>query len=945
MAEIPTFDAKAPRKGILLVGADTGQARMLATVAESASRLTAKIGKLADEATARAYTEKGTAAGLEPEMPGTDYAFDGTSPATTPGSAPAPLIHMRSDIRGIVSTAAQRYGVDPAALMRIAMIESSGNPNAKNPNSSAGGLFQFIDSTAAQYGLTDRFDPVQAADAGARLARDNAAHLRKVLGREPTAGELYLAHQQGAGGAAKLLGNPDDDAVATVGAEAVRLNGGQTGMTNRQFAAIWLRKAGDAPAMSDAGGIKVKLTGQLGAMPRMPSGTIAGDAFNKAASEVYLNRLDTAMRGQMEALAIQHQGDPAALVQSLDTLRAGFVQDLPKEATALVDQTFQRQKMALVSQAANDFNRQLEQQNQAAFEENIGSRMAGVFRMAAKTGLTPQAEAAIAAELGALTGQIDASPLNPLQKSRLKQEAAEGVLSARVVGGFEAQKDAAGRAAYLKGFQDDYVAGKGATGQMSLDSYTAINGKLLARVNQDQADAGRRATAIRTASTGILNVMKKGWAVPDAQLAALKNDVAATGDPELAANFDFLNGLSNLQRAHVGQRPEALDAQIAMLEAKMQREGATDAAVTTHEVLTEMRDNMRKGLSDDPLTWANRAGVTDVESLPRNADGTIAFQNSAGLSAALAERLADAHAVADHYGVQPKFFTASERDSLIKQVEASPLTLPSLVSGLASGLGNDLPAAMNEISKEAPVLAQTAWLYQQTGKDGVAVQVGEMLARRRDPAYKSALPPAAKIQAATATTLGGALNDDMQGLAEVTDTAAALFERRALARGIDMSNFEEGTPARELYMQALDDALGATTLDGVKYGGLTEVNGMTTIAPPDIAADSMQDMLDNLSAYDLAFQPGIGTANKTPINLDQLRGGQLIRASNGRYWIALGDPASGNPQFVANAAGGLFELDIHRLEQSQRDSGMFSQDGTALPRNPWVDTGFSTRLE
>lgn len=142
-----------------------------------------------------------------------------------------------------ISASASRYGVDPNALQRIAWLESSGGRNVQNPNSSAGGPFQFIDSTARQYGLTDRYDINQSADAAARLTRDNAGHLRRVLGREPTPGELYLAHQQGAGGASKLLSNPNARAVDVVGADAVRLNGGNENMTAGEFANLWVNKA------------------------------------------------------------------------------------------------------------------------------------------------------------------------------------------------------------------------------------------------------------------------------------------------------------------------------------------------------------------------------------------------------------------------------------------------------------------------------------------------------------------------------------------------------------------------------------------------------------------------------------------------------------------------------------------------------------------------------
>jgi hypothetical protein len=49
-----------------------------------------------------------------------------------------------------------KYGLPKGYLKRTAQIESAMNPNAKNPRSSAGGLFQFINATAKDYGLTNR---------------------------------------------------------------------------------------------------------------------------------------------------------------------------------------------------------------------------------------------------------------------------------------------------------------------------------------------------------------------------------------------------------------------------------------------------------------------------------------------------------------------------------------------------------------------------------------------------------------------------------------------------------------------------------------------------------------------------------------------------------------------------------------------------------------------
>ncbi len=129
---------------------------------------------------------------------------------------------------------------------RLAEIESNNNPLAKNPNSSAKGRFQFIDSTAKEYGITAEFGTPQyqkqELEAVQKFTENNKRILTRDLGRSPTEGELYLAHQQGAGGALKLLKNPNASAVETVGQDAINLNGGNEFMTNADFASKWTGK-------------------------------------------------------------------------------------------------------------------------------------------------------------------------------------------------------------------------------------------------------------------------------------------------------------------------------------------------------------------------------------------------------------------------------------------------------------------------------------------------------------------------------------------------------------------------------------------------------------------------------------------------------------------------------------------------------------------------------
>lgn len=121
-------------------------------------------------------------------------------------------------------------GLPDGYLARTRAIESANGTNLRNPNSSAKGDFQFIDSTARSMGLTNPMDPYASATAAADLAAQNSAAYQKRMGQAPTGADLYGMHQQGSGGYLGLLaGNRTSD-------DAMRLNGG-AGLSGTQMVA------------------------------------------------------------------------------------------------------------------------------------------------------------------------------------------------------------------------------------------------------------------------------------------------------------------------------------------------------------------------------------------------------------------------------------------------------------------------------------------------------------------------------------------------------------------------------------------------------------------------------------------------------------------------------------------------------------------------------------
>jgi hypothetical protein len=152
----------------------------------------------------------------------------------------ADAINSASGVTGAIRQAARQTGANFEYLLATAKIESNFNPAAMAPTSSAGGLYQFIEQTwlstlkqagpalgygnyadaitrlpSGRYAVADpgmrtaimrlRKDPAANALMAGVFTRQNAARLKARIGRDPSDGELYIAHFLGSAGAAKLI--------------------------------------------------------------------------------------------------------------------------------------------------------------------------------------------------------------------------------------------------------------------------------------------------------------------------------------------------------------------------------------------------------------------------------------------------------------------------------------------------------------------------------------------------------------------------------------------------------------------------------------------------------------------------------------------------------------------------------------------------------------------
>lgn len=150
-----------------------------------------------------------------------------------------------------IALRAKQDGVDPSVALTISHIETGGqfSHTAKNPTSSAYGLFQVLDDSWKNLGGKDRNNVEEQIRIGLKHIKQANSFIRKSLGREPVAHEQYLGHLLGPGGAVKVLeADPNRPLIDVIrsydskNANAIVKNNGMSGMTVGQAIDKWRNK-------------------------------------------------------------------------------------------------------------------------------------------------------------------------------------------------------------------------------------------------------------------------------------------------------------------------------------------------------------------------------------------------------------------------------------------------------------------------------------------------------------------------------------------------------------------------------------------------------------------------------------------------------------------------------------------------------------------------------
>ncbi len=681
-----------------------------------------------------------------------------------------------------------------------------------------------------------------------------------------------------------------------------------------------------ASARGGAGHDHAPATGGLNPTPLAlrNDNTIYGDAFDAAAIRTYGWRLQQGVSTDIGAAFDQYQDDPAGFANALGEIRDRYSQDEnfgDPRVRDLFDRTFAERSETYMRSVAQRHEAKLLAEQASAYSEGYAAQLGDIEKQAYLLGANPEAETILGNQASRLLTQIDhaeaANVITPAEAEAQRTKLDTTLAYARANGVFASLPTPQAQQDFANQLLTDWAKGEGPVTDLGFTQVKALADQLNAQALTAQNRLTAETKAERARIEGLMEADIASIAttgvgldtaandLDPARLAALGMDTTAWSEARDRARlgWEATAGMELETPAELNDRLAALAPVPGSPNFVVQSEIFAQALKRRDEILLERQT--------DPLGQAARAGAIALEPVdPSNPES-------------LALRAQQGKAVAAMYGTPPQYFREEERQQLAAAFYAQPEFLPQFALSVREHFGDDAGRALGELGDAGPELAYVAGIAAAGGDIGVANEVSRVLAGRRDKTISVKMPSEGTMANAGGAVLGGALAANPATRAAVLNVASILFEGQAAAMGFDPSDVDdESSAAFAIWEKSVNRALGARTVNGVQFGGMTQVNGFATVAPPDMPAEELQALVGRITAEDLAALPPIASGNGVAVQPWQVQQARLVAVGNGQYRVALGDPNGFDPQFLQAPDGTHWVLDVSQLREMQAQRPM-----------------------
>lgn len=623
--------------------------------------------------------------------------------------------------------------------------------------------------------------------------------------------------------------------------------------------------------------------------------TIYSRAYDSAGLDTFKSRMSVSLAAQMQKAYDDNQGNPEGLAQALDGVRAGWQETVDKPGLMPhikpeFEAQFARTSLGLMRDATREYHARERAKLAGALEDERAMRARSAEQQAFRLGLDETADQVLAGELTDLRKRLavvghDGKPIvDPATQVKVLRDTETGMARARILGAFSRLDGLPAKARFIHELEGKYQTG----GDRVLDifepeQFQSLMGTLTADARQQELGAAQATRQLKRKVKDFADAAKDGVALKDEEMSALKAGVAAANDPELIDTFhDAVDTLGTVRQLNMMQ-PAQIEAWADREGARLEKEGAS----------LDARDKARLDLARGYLEKTHAALATDMLGVAARTGTARVEPLDLSNPASLAQRDEVAQHAAEFYGRPPQWFRPEERQALATVSKKGGKEMIAVAAAITSGMKGNAPAALAEISKEAPALAMIGGLWSATGGDSppqAAVDAAKGLELRAHADYKE-LATAEQMLSETARVVGQSYAKFPGDRAALINTAKAIYEGKAYAAGTR-------TFDASMWQQSVRAALGEREVDGVTYGGVVDQrywlanDGPEIVLPPTVRQDKWREVIEMITPGDLdrAGIPRPVGSDGRPINLARVQSGVLVQAGNGRYAVSLGQP-------------------------------------------------------
>ena len=428
-------------------------------------------------------------------------------------------------------------------------------------------------------------------------------------------------------------------------------------------------------------------------------------------------------------------------------------------------------------------------------------------------------------------------------------------------------------------------------------------------------------TALISDDLSDMETMSHSGVIPDVnKLLSYEATLTALGNKpkllkqisEIKNNIVFVGTLNTMPPEQI--KNVILDLQSDINIGQKSGKGTDELTFKKLQTAEKYLSKLNSDLQSDPISAVSNRGVIEIQNLDIQ---DFLFEGNVGKEEFLENlitRNAQAQSIAFNYGVEAKYLTETETNTLVAAFKKldDPEQIKAITSILAQGFGQNTPDVFRQINEKDNFLAHIGGMTliaEDKNLPGIEKAIdGYLLSKNKNIDIKISENDTAAITSKYRATFA----ENQKTFNTIVGTANYIYQDM-----VYKSNKRGDVFQRAMYDQAMKMAMG----ENGEFGGSTEYNGNDVHVPNWLERDEFEDIIswlgtsssDNLKQatgnyVNGEFVPGkpIGKNGDEERVLDIFSDGSdkpskliLISVGYGKYKVATGQhPSKGDPKYA-----------------------------------------------